>query len=215
MVAPSAARPIPPTLPASYDDVRNAPDHLIAELLDDELVLSPRPAAPHARASSMLGVALGPLDPVRRERGGGDRRCGWWILDEPELHLGRHVVVPDLAGWREARWSMVPAVRFFTEVPDWICEVISPTSARRDRLQKMNLYAAQGVPHLWLVDPDERFVEVYERREQSWLRVAAHGEDERVSLPPFSELAVDLALLWSAPARPSAPAADPQEPGGP
>jgi Uma2 family endonuclease len=109
--------------PATYADVLAAPDHVVAEILDGELHLSPRPAPRHAAASSGLGGALhGPFD---RGRGGPG---GWRILDEPELHLGADVVVPDLAGWRRTRLPRLPDEAYFTLAPDWICEVVSPST---------------------------------------------------------------------------------------
>jgi Uma2 family endonuclease len=99
---------------ATYEDVLNAPEHKVAEILDGELFLSPRPASRHSVASSRLGVILGTFD------GSQDGRGGWWILDEPELHFGEDVVVPDLAGWRRERMAAVPDVAFFSLAPDWV-----------------------------------------------------------------------------------------------
>ena len=84
--------------PATYDDLVKLPDNLVAEIVDGELHASPRPALPHADAGSALGGVLMPA--FGWGRGGPG---GWWIVDEPELHLGTDVLVPDLAGWRRAR----------------------------------------------------------------------------------------------------------------
>ena len=110
--------------PATYDDVLKVPNHLVAEILDGELHVSPRPSPRHAAASSGLGGALwGPFD---RGRGGPG---GWRILDEPELHLAADVLVPDLAGWRRDRLPTLPEQPYFDLAPDWVCEVISPSTA--------------------------------------------------------------------------------------
>ena len=142
---------------ATYDDVLNAPDNKVAEILDGELFLSPRPAPRHALATSRLLSFLG--DPFDQGRGGPG---GWWILVEPELHFGKHVVVPDIAGWRRERMPSVPDVAWLALAPDWICEVLSPSTARIDRARKLRIYAEAGVAHAWLVDPIQRTIEVFQ-----------------------------------------------------
>ena len=127
---------------ATYDDLRQVPAHLVAEILDGKLYVSPRPAPRHARSSSGLGVSLGPFDSGRGGPG------GWYILDEPELHLAPDVVVPDLAGWRRERLPRLPNEAFFTLAPDWVCEVISPSTAAMDRVKKLTIYARESVA-LW------------------------------------------------------------------
>src|SRR4051794_23241149 len=143
---------------ATYEDVVRAPAHMVAEVVEGDLHLSPRPGGPHTRAASVLGSELsGPFD---RGRGGPG---GWIILDEPELHLGVEpaIVVPDLAGWRRERLPFIRAEAFFTLAPDWVCEVISPSSGRLDRITKVPLYARENVRHAWIVDPLQRSLEVY------------------------------------------------------
>src|SRR5512147_1666848 len=102
---------------ATYDDVLNAPENNVAEILDGELFLSPRPAPRHSVAESALGAVL--FDPYHRGRGAPG---GWWILDEPELHLGEDGVVPDIAGWRRERMGTIPDEAYFSLAPDWACE---------------------------------------------------------------------------------------------
>ena len=103
------------------------PDHLVAEIIDGELITTPRPALPHARAEIVIGRDLGPFD---RRPGGPDAPGGWWILPEPELHLDEDVIVPDLAGWRRERMPVIPNAPAVTLAPDWVCEVISPRTGR-------------------------------------------------------------------------------------
>src|ERR1700690_2368947 len=119
---------VPAKRPATYDDLFNVPAHLVAEIVDGELIPSPRPAARHATAASALGEELGP--PFKRGRGGPG---GWVILDEPELHIVGQIMVPDLAGWRRERMPEIPDVAFFELAPDWVCEVLSPSTAALDR----------------------------------------------------------------------------------
>src|SRR5262249_34920193 len=148
--------------------------HLVAEIIDGKLVTSPRPATPHAWTSSVLGQDLGPLN---GRAGGAGRPGGWWILDEPELHLAEDVLVPDLAAWRHDRMPAVPNARFLTLAPDWACEVVSPGTGRIDRSRKMGIYAREGVRHLWIVDPLARTLEVYRLEGGRWVVVGTHGGD--------------------------------------
>src|SRR3954468_4688276 len=136
---------IPARRPATYEDLCALPDHVIGELIAGELIASPRPSIPHSRASSVLSDDLG--GPFDRGRGGPG---GWWILFEPELHLGADVLVPDLAGWRRERMPVLRNVAYFELAPDWVCEVVSPSTARVDRVRKVPIYAREGVSHLWL-----------------------------------------------------------------
>jgi Uma2 family endonuclease len=184
-------RQTPPRPPATYQDVLDAPEHMVAEIVRGALHLQPRPASPHARAASALGGDLfGPFD---RGRGGPG---GWWIIDEPELHFGGDVLVPDIAGWRRARMPSYPDAPWFDLAPDWVCEVLSPSTRRLDLTGKRDVYAEAGVAHLWFVDPLERTLESFELRGGAWTLVGAAGGAAEVRLPPFGELALPLAGLW-------------------
>jgi Uma2 family endonuclease len=176
---------------ATYEDLLRVPPPLVAEILYGQLHTHPRPAPRHAIASSALGGAL--FDPFGRGDGGPG---GWWILDEPEIHLGRHVVVPDIAGWRRERLPALPEAAWLEVAPDWVCEVLSPTTAQTDRSIKLPLYAGQGVGHCWLVDPLLRTLEAYALREASWVLLATLKEDDSVRLPPFDAIEFSLAALW-------------------
>lgn len=176
---------------ATYEDVLRAPEHLIAEILNGELITSPRPAGPHAEAASVLTMDLG--SPFHRGRGGPG---GWIILYEPELHLGRDILVPDVAGWLRSRLPAVPQTAFLELPPDWACEVISPGSARIDRERKLPIYARERVTHVWLVDPLERMVEVYRLDGDGYRVVVTRGGEDRVRLEPFAAVELELAALW-------------------
>lgn len=178
---------------ASYEDLAAVPDHLVAEILAGELHTSPRPAAAHARAASALGQDLSPFD---RKPGGPLGPGGWWILDEPELHLHGDVLVPDLAGWRQTRMPVIPNVAAFELTPDWICEVVSPNTGRLDRTGKMPIYAREGVTHLWLVDPLARTLEVYQLEAGRWVVVQTVGGEGSVRAQPFVEIEIDLSRWW-------------------
>jgi Uma2 family endonuclease len=183
----------PVARPATYDDLIAAPEHLVAEIVGGELHTSPRPGSRRTRTSSRLGgLLLGPFDSGRGEPG------GWVVLDEPELHLGADVMVPDLAGWRRERMPEMPDVPFFTLAPDWICEVLSPSTARLDRADKLPRYAGAGVAHAWLIDPLLQTLEVLRRAEADrWLLLAVHQGDAVVRAEPFEAIELELSLLWS------------------
>jgi len=175
---------------ATYDDVLNAPEHQVAEILDGELFLSPRPASRHSLAAFRLGGILAAFDDDPNGPG------GWWLLTEPELHLGDDVVVPDLAGWRRERMPAFPPVAFFSLAPDWVCEVLSPSTERIDRGRKLRIYADAGVGHAWLVNPLERTLEVLRLRDGAWTIVAVCSGSEAVRLEPFEAIEMALGRLW-------------------
>jgi Uma2 family endonuclease len=175
---------------ATYRDVLDAPPTVVAELIRGALHMQPRPASLHAYASSRIGARLD------RYQDDGDGPGGWWIIDEPELHLGPDVLVPDLAGWRRERMPDYPDAGYFELVPDWVCEVLSPGSRRIDLTDKRDIYGAAGVAHLWLVDPIARTLEVFGRREGAWLLLGALAEDAEVRLAPFEAVGFPLAALW-------------------
>ncbi len=176
---------------ATYEDVLNAPENKIAEILDGELFLSPRPATPHTVAFGRLYVDVaGAFDRGRRGPG------GWWILPEPEIHLGDDVLVPDIAGWRRERLPAVPAQPWLSVAPDWICEVLSPSTARIDRGRKLPIYARAGVSHAWLLDPRDRTLEVLRLRDGAWTIAAVHTADAEVRAEPFETFSIALHELW-------------------
>jgi len=178
---------------ATYENLLQVPDILIAEIVDGELITSPRPAFPHARATSAIGQDLSPFD---RRPGGPGGPGGWWILFEPELHLGADILVPNLAGWRRERMPVLENVAYCELAPDWVCEVVSPTTARLDRVRKMPIYAREQVSHLWLVDPILRTLEVYRLERQRWVVVSTHGGAEGVRAEPFEAIELDMSRWW-------------------
>jgi len=183
---------------ATYQDVLAAPPHLVAELVHGTLVTSPRPAAPHALATSVLGMDLGSC--FQRGRGGPG---GWWILDEPELHLDEQVLVPDLAGWRTERLPQIPATAYFELAPDWLAEVLSPATEALDRTDKLDIYAAAEVAWVWLLNPALRTLEVLKLHTGQWLARGRFRGAAAVRAEPFDAVELDLGALWP-PAPPAA-----------
>jgi Uma2 family endonuclease len=178
--------------PASYADLLAAPDHVVAEILDGELVTSPRPGAPHAYAAGKVFRDInGRFDGPPGGAGGG-----WWILFEPELHLGTDIVVPDLGGWRHERMPVFPNVAFFDLAPDWVCEVASPGTVRMDRAVKLGIYARERVGHVWLVDALARTLEVFRREGERWVVAAVHSGSDVLTAEPFETLQIELARWW-------------------
>jgi Uma2 family endonuclease len=178
--------------PATYDDLVKVPDIQVAEIVDGELHANPRPRPRHAVAGSALGMLVGAA--FSQGRGGPG---GWWILDEPELHLGRNVLVPDLAGWRRERMPRLPDLAYFPLAPDWVCEVTSPSTASLDRVKKLAIYAREGIGHAWLVDPDARTLEVLRLENGRWTILGVHFGAEIVRAEPFAEIDLELASLWA------------------
>jgi Uma2 family endonuclease len=181
---------------ATYEDVLAAPPNRIAEVLDGTLYLQPRPALPHTQAASALGWELGP--PFSRGRGGPG---GWLILDEPELHLGAEpdILVPDLAGWRRARVETPLRAAFLTVAPDWLCEVLSPSTEDIDRAEKLPIYARERVAHVWLLDPLVRTLEALRLDGESYRLAGVWRGNAKVRVMPFEAIELELEALWGEP----------------
>jgi Uma2 family endonuclease len=177
--------------PATYADLEALPDHVVGELIGGELFVSPRPAVPHAEVGSQLvGELKGPFD---RGRGGPG---GWKILYEPELHWGEDVLVPDLAGWRRERMPQPPRTAAITLAPDWVCEVLSPSTSGLDRGVKLPVYAREGVRHVWFVESMGRTLEVLRLEGGRYTVMVTHTGKARVRAEPFEAIELDLAFLW-------------------
>lgn len=179
---------------ATYEDVLAAPPDVVAELFDGVLYTMgcPRPRQTHA--ASKLGIILG--NPFGRGVGGPG---GWWIEFEPELHLGEDVAVPDIAGWRLARMPELPETAWFGTAPDWVCEVLSHSTEGYDRGLKRLAYARHGIAHLWFINPDERFLEVFELDRGAWRLTHTLRDGDEVMVAPFSAAPFSLAELWAKP----------------
>jgi len=197
-----AARTLDPEFPnldpAVVDGYRNAPEAVVAEIIDGQLSLMPRPHRQHVRVAGELhGELRGPFDRGR------DGPGGWVLMVEPELRLGPRpdVVVPDVAGWRRERLPVGFLAReapaFIDLAPDWVCEVLSPSTEQVDRGRKLDLYRREGVGHVWLVSPVLRTVEVFRRHDLGWLLTATFAGDVAVRAEPFDAVELDLAVVWA------------------
>jgi Uma2 family endonuclease len=177
--------------PATYADLEAVPPHLVAEILFGHLVTHPRPSPRHSAASSALGTRLG-----GRFQFGDGGPGGWVFFDEPELHLGPHVVVPDLAAWRRERLPQMPDTAYIETPPDWVCEVISPSTQAHDKGPKRRIYASYGVRHLWHLDPNAKLLEVFELRDQQWVLLEVFQDRDEVKAAPFAAVPFSLGDLW-------------------
>src|SRR3954447_15683184 len=179
---------------ATYQDLLRSPDNLTAELVDGELFLSPRPSGPHNQCASALGFYVG----GHYNRGGP---AGWWIVYEPEVHFAvdERVVVPDLAGWRRERMPAHPADHRYTVAPDWICEILSPSTYRWDHEMKMPLYARYGVPWAWYAHPIKRYIEILKLTNDDYTLAAKYEGNANFRAEPFPDVEIDLGSVWALP----------------
>ncbi len=181
---------------ATYDDILKLPENMVGEIIGGELFVSPRPANKHALAATRL---TGKLEP--KFGGGGEGPGGWWIISEPEIHVGKkadeEVYVPDLAGWRRERMPDYPDAPFFELVPDWVCEILSPSNMRLDRTKKVPQYASLGVKNLWLINPRDKTLEAFRLEGGRWVVISQHVESDKVRVEPFEAMEFDLGSLWS------------------
>jgi len=183
--------PEPIKKPATYEDLYHIPENMTGEIIEGELIVTPRPSRRHIDVASTLGGELVP--PYRFGRGGPG---GWLIYDEPEIHFRENVIVPDLAGWRRERLSLPPDEHRFTVSPDWVCEILSPGTARTDTVKKMRIFAEYHVQCAWMIDPILMTLEVFRLESGVWVIRGLYAEDEKVRAEPFQEVEIDLANLW-------------------
>jgi Uma2 family endonuclease len=178
--------------PATYADIEALPAHMTGEIAFGVLHTMGRPRPEHGHAAFELQAEL--RDPFRRGRGGPG---GWLFLPEPELRLGAEILVPDIAGWRTSTMTVPPKGKAWIETPpDWLCEILSPSTRAFDRTDKLSIYASFGVSHCWLIDPDAQTLEVFALTNRQWLLVATYKDRDTVNAPPFEAHAFSLAMLW-------------------
>ena len=179
---------------ALYAQLKALPENLTGEIINGRLYAQPRPTTLYTLAGSGLEIDIGSA--YHRGRGGPG---GWWILVEPEVHFLRdtEVLVPDLAGWRRQRMPRLPRDQRIEVVPDWVCEILSPSTAKTDRVVKMPVYARYGVPYLWLVDPLAHTLEAFALRDGHWTVIGLFQERDRVTVEPFVEIVLELDGLWA------------------
>jgi Uma2 family endonuclease len=177
---------------ATYEDLYDIPDGMTGEIINGELIVSPRPARKHVAASSALGAEI--IPPYWFGRGGGPG--GWIILAEPEIGFGEDILVPDLAGWKKERFPADEPHNWISVPPDWICEILSPETIRKDRVKKMGIYGRHKIPHFWIIDPSAKSLEVFRLESKRWVLLGVYVEDDKVRAEPFQEVEINLETLW-------------------
>ena len=175
-------------------ELERLPENMVGEVIDGELWTMGRPSGPHQNAQTELSFDL--------RRGGGGPSNRWLILNEVELLFpSREVVVPDLTGWRRERIAGHEDDNPYTIRPDWVCEVLSPSTRLKDLGPKRQLYARQFIPHLWVIDPQSRSLEAFELQQARWSLLGMWSQREIVSgIAPFPEFTFDLSRWWLEPA---------------
>jgi Uma2 family endonuclease len=176
----------------TYEDLYSIPENTTGQIIDGELIVNPRPSRKHVHTASALGGEVMP--PYHFGRSGGPG--GWVILDEPEIKLGQNIVVPDLAGWKRERFPATEETNWISIPPDWVCEVLSPSTLRVDKIRKMPIYAQNGVQYFWLIDPLAKTLDIYRLESGRWAVAGFFFDDDKVRAEPFQELEIELSNLW-------------------
>lgn len=185
--------PAPAGRLATWSDLVALPEDARAEVLDGEISMQPSPSVRHQRVVAGLTYSVaGPLefDPT----GPG----GWWFVPDVDIELTKHRIVrPDLSGWRRERMPALPEEAPVHVVPDWVCEVLSPSNHRRDRMVKARFYLEAGIPHLWLIDPAERIIEALAAEGPRWVRLGMWGDGDLARIAPFEAVELSVGALFS------------------
>ena len=176
---------------ATYADLEAVPEHLVAEIIDGVVRTHPRPSPRHSGAANAVSAKL--TDPFQW---GGGGPGGWVFFVEPEIKFGENILVPDIAGWRRERLTLYPERNYFEVRPDWVCEVLSGSTERRDRSVKKRIYAEAGILYFWLIDPRLQLLEAFELRDGRWTDIGTWNSDDQVRAPPFDAISFSLADLW-------------------
>lgn len=176
---------------ATYADIVAAPDDVVAEIIYGQLMTHPRPSLRHGATANALGGEL--TGPFQKGQGGPG---GWVFLVEPEIKFGEDLLVPDIAGWRAGRLDSNTDRNYATIAPDWVCEVLSSSTEKRDRTLKMRIFGEAGVPHIWLIDPRLQLLEAFELDNARWSKIGDWNSDDTVRAVPFDAISFALADLW-------------------
>src|SRR5215210_269172 len=176
--------------PATVRDLDDLPEDVVGHIVEGELIVLPRPDAPHVEAAGVLHGVL--FNAFWRELGDPG---GWVILPEPKILFGKQLLVPDLAGWKVDRY-LRPQKGPYEVMPDWVCEILSPSTAGFDRATKLPIYSQSGIGHAWVIDPIARTLEVFRQQQEGWLFAAAFQNRDKVRAEPFEAIEIDLSLLW-------------------
>jgi Uma2 family endonuclease len=183
----------PRNKPATLADLDALPPGVVGEIIEGVLYTMTKPRAPHQRTTRTIGGRIG--DPFDHGRGGPG---GWWILTEPGIEFPDDTkeLSPDVAGWRRERLPRLPRKAPIRVVPDWVCEILSPTTRRHDLLRKLPYYAKVGVSALWLVDIEARVLTAQRLESGHWVTIGSYAEETEVRIEPFDAVPLDIASWW-------------------
>ncbi|MBF0508339.1 MAG: Uma2 family endonuclease [Deltaproteobacteria bacterium] len=190
----------PASKKATYEDLYGIPENTTGQIIDGELIVTPRPSRRHGFSATALGGAV--TGPYQFGQGGGSG--GWIFIIAPEIGLGENILVPDLAGWKRERFPWQEEFNWISVAPNWVCEVLSPSTLRIDKVKKMHIYARHGIEHIWLIDPAAMFLEVFRLESGGWLLLGSYAENDKVRAEPFQEIEINLGDLWLENRQPSA-----------
>lgn len=177
---------------ATYEDLYNIPDNMTGEIIAGKLIVTPRPSRRHGYAASSLSSLL--IAPFQFGESGGPG--DWIFLVEPEIALDQDFLAPHIAAWKRERFPVEEDHNWISAVPDWVCELLSPSTAKTDKTVKMPLYARSGVGYLWLVDPIAKTLDVFRLMENNWVVAGLYEGNDKVRAEPFQAVEIDLGLLW-------------------
>jgi len=177
---------------ATYEDLYSVPENMTGEIINGELIVTPRPSRKHTLAASVLGGEI--IPPYYLGQGGGPG--GWIIIIEPEIGLEEHTIVPDLAGWKRERFPIEEDHNWISAAPDWVCEILSPGTFRTDKIKKMPIYAHHDVSHIWLIDPVAMTMDAFRLEFGRWFLLGSFAENDKVRVEPFQEIEFNLGDLW-------------------
>ncbi|OFZ80449.1 MAG: hypothetical protein A2583_14155 [Bdellovibrionales bacterium RIFOXYD1_FULL_53_11] len=179
----------------TYEDILVLPEGVRAEIINGQLEASAaKPNFGHRHVTWAMTAEIG----SHFRQGSGD--SGWIIEIEPDVQFGQDIISPDLAGWRKVRRSAPnPLESLVTIIPDWTCEILSPSSGRRDRVEKFRIYQEHGVSHYWIVDPLNKTLEAFlnDASVGAWKRLGAWGGEEKARIEPFKNFEIDLSVFWA------------------
>ncbi|MCA9599196.1 MAG: Uma2 family endonuclease [Myxococcales bacterium] len=176
----------------TLEDLERLPPEIKGEIIEGVLYTMTRPRGAHQDV--VLGIGADLRGPFRRGAGGPG---GWWILPEPGIELANTPeIAPDLAGWRRERLAELPRDTAITIVPDWVCEILSPSTRRHNLLVKKPYYASVGVPFHWLVDLEARTLTAYRLESGRWVELGVWGDELDAHIEPFAEVGLDVSAWW-------------------
>jgi Uma2 family endonuclease len=187
----------PSATSATLAELDALPPGIVGEIIEGVLHTMTKPRMPHQRTTCKIGGGVG--DPFDDGRGGPG---GWWIVTQPGIELPNNTkeISPDVAGWRRERLPRMPRNGPITVVPDWVCEILSPTTRRHDMIHKLPYYAKVSVPHLWLVDLDARVLTVHQllitSGQQGWGIRGPYSDETEARIAPFDAVPLNIASWW-------------------